>query len=99
VFKADHATMMGTEMDQVETAFAAAVANAYGDAKMLNTAGIVQTASGQVVGALAALWESGRSAGMPGIAIQEIADRHVYWDRDGEPWPRPMGSNVVPLRR
>jgi hypothetical protein len=28
------------------------------------------------------------AAGMSGAEIQEIADPYVFWNRDGEPWPR-----------
>ncbi|KRR09971.1 hypothetical protein CQ12_06045 [Bradyrhizobium jicamae] len=84
---------------EIEQTFAAAVANAHGMAKIVNSAAIPQSASDQVAAALAELWEAGRVAGMTGADIQVIADRHVYWDDDGEPWPRPPGSNVVPFRR
>jgi hypothetical protein len=50
-------------MDPIEQAFAAAVANARGEAKMLATAGFPQTASDQVAGALVVLWKDGKDAG------------------------------------
>lgn len=89
----------GDRLMQIESSFAAAIVNARGFAKMANTAGIAQSASDQTVAALAELWKAGREAGLSGTVIQEIADRWVEWDDDGEPWPRPPGSNVIPLRR
>ena len=47
-------------MDPIEQAFAAAVANARGEAKILATAGCFPAnASDQVAGALAVLWKDG----------------------------------------
>ena len=51
-------------MDPVEQAFAAAVANARGEAKILATAGCFPTnACDQVAGALAVLWKDGTASG------------------------------------
>jgi hypothetical protein len=86
-------------MDPIEQAFAAAVANARGEAKMLATAGFPQTASDQVAGALVVLWKDGIDAGMPSDDIQAIANRWVEWDEDHNPWPRAVIDNVVPFRR
>ena len=58
-----------------------------------------KAACDQVVSALADLWVAGRAAGMSGSEIQAIAERHVYWDDEGDPQPLPPGSNVMPLRR
>jgi hypothetical protein len=83
----------------IEQSFAAAVANARGNAKIANTAGFPQRVCDQVAGALADLWEHGRGAGLSGDDIQAIVDRYVEWDDQDEAWPREMPGNVVPLRR
>jgi hypothetical protein len=85
-------------MQDIEQAFAAAVANARGNAKIAATAGHPLNASDQVAGALAELWERGRAAGLSADAVQAVADRYVVWDGDN-PWPREMPANVVPFRR
>ena len=87
-------------MDPVEQAFAAAVANARGEAKILATAGCFPTnASDQVAGALAVLWKDGTASGMSADDIQAIANRWVEWDDDQNPWPRAVIDNVVAFRR
>lgn len=83
----------------IEQTFAAEVINARGTSRLANTAGWPQRACDQVAGALADLWDAGRDAGLSGADIQAIADRHVEYDDDGEPWPRPTGGNVTPFRR
>jgi hypothetical protein len=87
-------------MEAIEQAFAAAVANARGEAKILATAGCFPAnASDQVAGALAVLWKDGKDAGMSADDIQAIANRWVEWDEDDNPWPRAVIDNVVPFRR
>jgi hypothetical protein len=87
-------------MDPIEQAFAAAVANARGEAKILATAGCFPAnASDQVAGALAVLWKDGKDAGMSADDIQAIANRWVEWDEDDNPWPRAVIDNVVAFRR
>jgi hypothetical protein len=86
-------------MSDIEQSFAAAVANARGEARILATAGFPQTASDQVAGALIELWDRGRAAGMATDDIQAIANRWVEWDEGNNPWPRAVIDNVVPLRR
>jgi hypothetical protein len=49
--------------------------------------------------ALAELWERGNDAGLSSGDIQAIADRYVEWDDQENPWPRPLATNIVPLRR
>ena len=86
-------------MPDIEQSFAAAVANARGEGRILATAGYSLDASDQVAGALAVLWEDGRAAGMAGDDIHAIAERWTYWDKHGNPWPRAEISDVVPFRR
>jgi hypothetical protein len=78
--------------DIIEQAFAAAVANARGEAKMLATTGYSQDASDRVIGALCGLWQAA-----PGRA-HEISERYMQWVND-RPWPRPLPAGVVPFRR
>jgi len=82
-----------------EQAFAAAVANARGNAKLADTAGFPQTAFDQVMCALVELWEDGRNEGLSGDDIQAVVDQWVFWDEHDNPWPREMADNVTPLRR
>jgi hypothetical protein len=82
----------------IEQTFAAEVLNARGGARLASTAGIMQTASDQVEGALAELWKKGTAAGMTGDAMQAIADRWVEWDAKDRPWPRSPSGNVIALR-
>jgi hypothetical protein len=84
---------------EIEQIFAAAVLNASGMDKIANSAGVPQSACDQVVGALADLWVAGRAAGLSGTDIQAIADRHVYWDEEGDPWPQEMPPNLSSFRR
>lgn len=90
--------LVDSKMDDIEQRFAAAIANARGYARLSNTAGFPQSVPDQVSCALAELWEHGRGA-LSGEEIQEIADRHVEWDAEDEPWPRQIAANVVPFRR
>jgi hypothetical protein len=85
-------------MDPIEQAFAAAVANARGEAKILATAGCFPAnAADQVAGALAV--KDGTASGMSADDIQAIANRWVEWDEDQNPWPRAVIDNVVAFRR
>jgi hypothetical protein len=86
-------------MPDIGRSFAAAVANARGEGRLLATAGYSLDASDQVAGALATLWQDGREAGMVADDIHAIADRWTYWDEHGNPWPRALPGNVTPLRR
>jgi hypothetical protein len=84
---------------EIELAFAAAVINASGFAKIASTAGIPQRACDQVACALCDLWEAGGNEGLTSVEIQAIANRYVEYDDDDEAWPREMAENVVPFRR
>lgn len=83
---------------EIEQAFAAAVINARGNAKLAGTLGFRQRACDQVAGALADLWEAGRAEGMTTADIQAIADRYVEYGDHDEAYPRVLDSNVVPFR-
>jgi hypothetical protein len=81
--------------DIIEQDFAAAVANARGEARIATTAGYLhlQDASDQVTGALIDLWQAAPDR------AHEISERYVQWDANDRPWPRPLPSGVVPFQR
>ena len=81
-----------TMTDIIEQAFAAAVANARGEAKTLATTGCSQDASDRVIGALCDLWQAAPDR------AHGISERYVQWVNDGL-WPRPLPAGVVPFRR
>ena len=79
----------------MEREFESAVANAHSVAKQVRDAGYPHyRACDEIYAALAELWEDGRHAGMSDEAIQAIADRYVYWDRDGEAWPHERAPSL-----
>jgi len=58
--------------------------------------GFPQDASDQVMAAYIELWEH---PDLTRDEVYEIADQWVTWDADDNPWPRPLATNVVPMRR
>lgn len=83
---------------EIEQAFAAAVLNARGYARIANTAGIYQSVSDQVWCAIDNLKEQWPVGG-DNAAVREVVERYVYFDADGQPQPCRTEPNVVPLRR
>jgi len=81
-----------TMTDIIEQAFAAAVANARGEAKTLATTGYSQDAFDRVIGALCDLWQAAPDR------AHGISERYVQWVND-RLWPRPLPAGVVPFRR
>lgn len=82
---------------QIETSFAAAIANAGNYAAVARKHGFAQTPADQVFCAMVELKEAGRAEGISDDEVYAIVDRYVIYDANGEPQPRPMG-NVVPFR-
>jgi hypothetical protein len=56
-----------------------------------------------LINALCDLWDEGTAAGLSPSQIEAMANRHLEWDINNDPWPKPSdladGNNVVPFRR
>jgi hypothetical protein len=82
----------GSDPIELETSFAAAVANAASSAAILRKHGLSQTPADQVGCALADLWDHGIATGLSCREVSAIANKYVEYDADGEAWPRSMGN-------
>ena len=90
---------------EIETKFAALVASTRGRSRLVDAAGIEQRVTEVLINALCDLWDEGTAAGLSPTQIEAMANRHLEWDSNNDPWPKPnnvvsfRGHNVVPFRR
>lgn len=75
---------------EMESRFAAVVARARGVVIRESAPGIEQRACEIIVGGLCELWVEGTAAGLSASEIEAIANRHVEWDGNSDPWPKPV---------
>ena len=82
----------------LEVAFALEIAAAPRRAAIATAAGVPQTVSDMIDGALCNLYASCGAIGYSSEQIAAIVDRHVVFDSDGQPAPRVVNDvNVVTL--
>ena len=92
---------------EIETKFAAVVASARGRTK---PEGTEQRVTEVLINALCDLWDEGTAARLSPSQIETMANRHLEWDINNDPWPKPSdlpdgnvvpfrGNNVAPFRR
>ena len=88
---------------EIETKFATVVASARGRTKLADAEGTEQRVTEVLINALCDLWDEGTAAGLSASQIEAMANRHLEWDINNDPWPKPSdladGNNVVPFRR
>ena len=88
---------------EIETKFATVVASARGRTKLADAEGTEQRVTEVLINALCDLWDEGTAAGLSPSQIEAMANRHLEWDINNDPWPKPSdladGNNVVPFRR
>ena len=95
---------------EIETKFATVVASARGRTKLADAEGTEQRVTEVLINALCDLWDEGTAAGLSPSQIEAMANRHLEWDINNDPWPKPSdlpdgnvvpfrGNNVAPFRR
>ena len=95
---------------EIETKFATVVASARGRTKLADAEGTEQRVTEVLINARCDLWDEGTAARLSPSQIEAMANRHLEWDINNDPWPKPSdlpdgnvvpfrGNNVAPFRR
>jgi hypothetical protein len=95
---------------EIETKFATVVASARGRTNLADAEGTEQRVTEVLINARCDLWDEGTAARLSPSQIETMANRHLEWDINNDPWPKPSdlpdgnvvpfrGNNVAPFRR